>query len=166
MSTPLQLHPTGHTEHLTSPGAKRGQPTLLPAPGSDGTPWADPWGAQETDCAVILLVSCLLLPLKSSGQLGLSFCSAQQGHPSLMLTDRSHHKAADVLHFCSTCLRKSKNPSSLQQASNYQEPFQSQWQQLCKLRHRTRLPSIPTDWAKLAPNSTGAELGPAKLWRS
>lgn len=122
-----------------------------------------PGGAQET-----VLSSSWCLPLAASeerGQLGLSFCSAQQGHPSLMLTDRSHHKAADVLHSCSTCLRKSKKPSSLQQASNYHKPFQSLWQQLCKLRHRMRLPSIPADWAKLAPDSIGAEPGPAELWR-
>lgn len=120
-------------------------------------------GAQET---VLSSSWCLLLAASEErGQLGLSFCSAQQGHLSLMLTDRSHHKAADVLHSCPTCLRKSKKPSSFQQASNYHKPFQSLWQQLCKLRHRTRLPSIPADWAKLASDSIGAELGPAELWR-
>lgn len=42
---------------------------------------------------------CLLLPLKNGGQLGPSFCTAQQGHPSLISTDRSYHKTAHVFAF-------------------------------------------------------------------
>lgn len=118
------------------------------------THWDSPWGAQET-----LLPSFRCLPLAASEEQWPTWpqlFSAQQEHPSLMLTGRSHHKAADVLHFCSKCLRKSKKLSSLQLPQALPKPAA----ELCKLRHRMRLASIPKDWAKLAPDSIRAALGP------
>lgn len=115
-----------------------------------------PWGAQET-----LLPSFRCLPLAASEEQWPTWpqlFSAQQEHPSLMLTGRSHHKAADVLHFCSKCLRKSKKLSSLQLPQALPKPAA----ELCKLRHRMRLASIPKDWAKLAPDFIRAALGSDK----
>lgn len=102
-----------HTSHSTSP-PKAGQmwstQTVLHSRQSDRTPIGLILsGAQDTvSISRRPFGVCLFLPLRNGGRLDPRFCTAQQGHPGLILTDRSHHEMADGLHSCSSCLRKSE----------------------------------------------------------
>lgn len=108
---------------------------------------------------------CLLLPLKNGGQLGLIFCTAQQGHPRLISTDRSHHKMTNVFTFL--FLMSEEAPKTLIIAASKQPP-----QPLSKASGG-RCGNGGTDWGfpatqqteqRLSPASIRAGLSPAKAW--
>lgn len=108
-----------HTSHSTSP-PKAGQmwstQPVLHSRQSGGTPIGLILGGAQDAVSINCrpFGVCLFLPLRNGGRLGPRFCTAQQGHPALILTDRSHHKMADGLHSCSASLRKSEKTASLQ----------------------------------------------------
>lgn len=137
MSRPWQLLAHSHTGHLTQPHR-----SLLRAEWQDTHGWAGPWGSTRY-CAVIPLVSASCCLWGTAANLASAFAQHSRGIPAwCWQTDPTTKR----LMFYISALHawgSPKKSSSLQQASNYHKPFQSQWQQLSKLRHRMRLPSIP-----------------------